>query len=38
LALAGSVLGLSGATIDPLQLMDLSRAMAHELGIVVKEA
>lgn len=37
LALAGSVLGLGGATIDSLQLMDLSRAMAHELGIVVKE-
>jgi uncharacterized protein YjbI with pentapeptide repeats len=38
LALAGSVLGLGGATIDSLQLMDLSRTMAHELGIVVKEA
>ena len=38
LTLAGSILGLGGATIDPLQLMDLSRAMAHELGIVVKEA
>jgi uncharacterized protein YjbI with pentapeptide repeats len=38
LALAGSVLGLGGATIDSLQLMDLARAMAHELGIVVKEA
>jgi uncharacterized protein YjbI with pentapeptide repeats len=38
LALTGSVLGLAGATIDSLQLMDLSRAMAHELGIVVKEA
>jgi len=38
LALAGSVLGLGGATIDSLQLMDLSRAMASELGIVVKEA
>jgi uncharacterized protein YjbI with pentapeptide repeats len=37
LALAGSVLGLGGATIDSLQLMDLSRALAHELGIVVKE-
>ena len=38
LALAGSVLGLGGATIDALQLMDLSRTMAHELGLVVKEA
>lgn len=38
LVLAGSVLGLGGATIDTLQLMDLSRTMAHELGIVVKEA
>jgi uncharacterized protein YjbI with pentapeptide repeats len=38
LALAGSVLGLGGATVDSLQLMDLSRAIAHELGIVVKEA
>lgn len=38
LALAGSVLGLAGATIDSLQLMDLSRAIAHELGIAVKEA
>jgi uncharacterized protein YjbI with pentapeptide repeats len=35
---AGSVLGLAGATIDSLQLMDLSRAIAHELGITVKEA
>lgn len=38
LALAGSVLGLGGATIDSLQLLDLSRPLAHELGIVVKEA
>jgi uncharacterized protein YjbI with pentapeptide repeats len=38
LVLAGSVLGLAGATVDSLQLMDLSRAIAHELGIVVKEA
>jgi uncharacterized protein YjbI with pentapeptide repeats len=38
LALAGSVLGLRGATIDSLQLMDLSRTIAHELGIVVIEA
>jgi len=38
LTLAGSVLGLGGATIDSLQLMDLSRSLAHELGIVVKEA
>jgi uncharacterized protein YjbI with pentapeptide repeats len=38
LALSGSVLGLAGATIDSLQLMDLARAIAHELGITVKEA
>jgi uncharacterized protein YjbI with pentapeptide repeats len=37
LALAGSVLGLRGAIVDPLQLMDLSRTIAHELGIVVDE-
>ncbi len=38
LALAGSVLGLRGAIVDSLQLMELSRNIAHELGIVVKEA
>lgn len=38
LQLAGSVLGLRGATIDPLQLMDLSRSMAAEAGIEVGEA
>jgi uncharacterized protein YjbI with pentapeptide repeats len=38
LTLAGSVLGLRGATIDSLQLMDLSRTIAQELGVVVKEA
>jgi uncharacterized protein YjbI with pentapeptide repeats len=38
LALAGSLLGLRGATIDSPQLMELSRPLAHELGIVVREA
>jgi hypothetical protein len=38
LALAGSVLGLGGAIIDPLQLMELSRALAQELGIAVEDA
>lgn len=38
LALGGSLLGLRGAIVDSLQLMDLSRPLAHELGIVVKEA
>jgi uncharacterized protein YjbI with pentapeptide repeats len=38
LALAGSVLGLRGAIVDPLQLMELSRAFAQELGIVVEDA
>ncbi|HYJ22736.1 MAG TPA: pentapeptide repeat-containing protein [Solirubrobacterales bacterium] len=37
LILGGSVLGLRGAIVDPLQLMELSRPIAHELGIVVKE-
>jgi uncharacterized protein YjbI with pentapeptide repeats len=37
LALAGSVLGLGGATIDALQLMELSRTIAHELGLIVRE-
>ena len=38
LALAGSVLGLRGAIIDPLQLMELARTLAQELGIAVKDA
>jgi uncharacterized protein YjbI with pentapeptide repeats len=38
LALAGSVLGLRGAIVDPLQLMELSRAFAYELGITVEDA
>jgi uncharacterized protein YjbI with pentapeptide repeats len=38
LALGGSVLGLRGAIVDPLQLMDLAPAIAHELGIVVEDA
>ncbi|HTA97387.1 MAG TPA: pentapeptide repeat-containing protein [Solirubrobacteraceae bacterium] len=38
LALAGSVLGLRGAIIDPLQLMELARTLAHELGITVEDA
>jgi uncharacterized protein YjbI with pentapeptide repeats len=38
LALAGSVLGLRGAIVDSLQLMELSPLIAHELGIVVEEA
>jgi hypothetical protein len=38
LALAGSVLGLGGATIDSLQLLDLSSSLARELGIAVKDA
>jgi uncharacterized protein YjbI with pentapeptide repeats len=37
LALAGSVLGLRGAIIDPLQLMELARTLAHELGITVED-
>jgi uncharacterized protein YjbI with pentapeptide repeats len=37
LALAGSVLGLHGAIIDPLQLMELSPTIAHELGIRIEE-
>jgi uncharacterized protein YjbI with pentapeptide repeats len=37
LALAGSVLGLRGAIIDPLQLMELARTLAQELGITVEE-
>jgi uncharacterized protein YjbI with pentapeptide repeats len=35
--LGGSLLGLRGAIIDSLQLMDLSHAIAHELGISVEE-
>jgi uncharacterized protein YjbI with pentapeptide repeats len=38
LALAGSLLALRGATIDSLQLMELSRPLAAELGITVEEA
>jgi uncharacterized protein YjbI with pentapeptide repeats len=38
LALAGSVLGLRGAIIDPLQMMELARTLAHELGITVEDA
>jgi uncharacterized protein YjbI with pentapeptide repeats len=37
LALAGSVLGLRGAIIDPLQLMELARSLAQELGINVED-
>jgi uncharacterized protein YjbI with pentapeptide repeats len=37
LAPAGSVLGLRGAIIDPLQLIDLARMIAQELGILVEE-
>jgi uncharacterized protein YjbI with pentapeptide repeats len=37
LALAGSVLGLRGAIVDPLQLMDLARMLAQELGIAVED-
>lgn len=37
LSLAGSVLGLGGAIVDPLQLMELARTLAYELGIAVEE-
>ncbi len=37
LAPAGSVLGLRGAIVDSLQLIDLSPVIAHELGIVVED-
>ena len=37
LRLAGSVLGLRGAIIDPLQLMELSRTLAQQLGITVED-
>jgi uncharacterized protein YjbI with pentapeptide repeats len=35
LTLAGSALGLRGAIIDPLQLMELSQTLAQQLGITV---
>jgi uncharacterized protein YjbI with pentapeptide repeats len=37
LRLAGSVLGLRGAIVDQLQLIELSHALAHELGITIEE-
>ncbi len=37
LAPAGSLLGLGGAIIDTLQLMELARPLAQELGIVVED-
>lgn len=37
LAFAGSVLELRGAIINPLQLMELARALAQELGITVED-
>ncbi|MEZ5076230.1 MAG: pentapeptide repeat-containing protein [Solirubrobacterales bacterium] len=37
LALAGSLLGLRGAIVDSLQLMELSRPLATELGISVRD-
>jgi uncharacterized protein YjbI with pentapeptide repeats len=37
LALAGSVLELRGAIIDPLQLMELARPLAQELGITIED-
>lgn len=37
LRLAGSVLGLRGAIIDQLQLMELSRTLAQELGITIED-
>jgi uncharacterized protein YjbI with pentapeptide repeats len=37
LAPAGSVLGLAGATIDELQLMELARPLARECGMTVEE-
>lgn len=36
LAFAGSVLGLSGAIIDPSQLIELAPKLAQELGILVE--
>lgn len=38
LALAGSFLGLRGAIVDSLQLMEMSRPIAHELGITVDDS
>lgn len=38
LALAGSPLALRGAIIDRLQLMELARSLARELGITVEDA
>ncbi|HST55443.1 MAG TPA: pentapeptide repeat-containing protein [Solirubrobacteraceae bacterium] len=38
LSFAGSVLGLRGAIIDPLQLMELAPALAQELGITVEHS
>jgi hypothetical protein len=32
------VLGLRGAIIDPLQLMELARTLTQELGITVEDA
>jgi uncharacterized protein YjbI with pentapeptide repeats len=37
LKLAGSVLGLRGAIIEPLQLIELARSLAQELGIAVED-
>ncbi len=37
LTLTGSVLGLRGAIIDPLQLMELAQMLARELGITVED-
>lgn len=38
LTLAGSVLGLRGAIVDSIQLMELSRPIAHELGLKVEDS
>lgn len=38
LALTGSALGLRGAIVDSLQLIELSPLIAHELGIAVEDA
>ena len=35
--LGGSLLGLRGATVDSLQLIDLAPALVHELGIRVED-
>jgi uncharacterized protein YjbI with pentapeptide repeats len=37
LALAGSLLGLSGAIIDPLQLIELAHPLAREIGVTVAD-